>query len=105
MNGKGDIRREAGETDRGDRDVALRGGAAGQQERGEKQPQDGRREDPPHGHSLRRMEQPKSGEGFDVTATPELGIITVPQGIPKDVEKILKDGGYIRGAGGLKGIW
>jgi len=33
---------------------------------------------------------------FDVTAIPELGVMTVPQGIPRDVTRILKDGDYIR---------
>lgn len=36
----------------------------------------------------------KDAQVFDTTATPELGIITVPQGIPRDVELILKP--YIR---------
>ena len=31
----------------------------------------------------------KDAQVFDVTASPELGIITVPQGIPADVQKIL----------------
>lgn len=32
----------------------------------------------------------KDASVFDVTASPELGVITVPQGIPKDVTEILR---------------
>ena len=38
----------------------------------------------------------KDSQTFDVTAVPEAGIITVPQGFPRSVEKILIDGGYLR---------
>ena len=36
----------------------------------------------------------KDAHVFDVTAVPEAGVITVPQGIPRDVERIL--GPYLR---------
>jgi hypothetical protein len=36
----------------------------------------------------------KDSQVFDVTAIPDAGVITIPQGIPADVEQILKP--YIR---------
>ena len=32
---------------------------------------------------------------YDVTASPEIGVITVPKGFPAHVRKILENGGYI----------
>ncbi len=36
---------------------------------------------------------------YDVVANPETGTITVPKGVPASVERILKDGGYVRKLG------
>lgn len=38
----------------------------------------------------------KDSQVYDVVANPETGTITVPKGIPAGVERILKDGGYLK---------
>lgn len=39
----------------------------------------------------------RASQAWDVTATPELGIITVPKGMPQHVKVALTNGGYKRG--------
>lgn len=40
----------------------------------------------------------KDSQTFDVTAAPDIGVITVPQGVPRHVRRVLDDGGYRRKA-------
>ena len=41
----------------------------------------------------------KDSQVFDVVASPESGTITIPKGVPASVDKILRDGGYIKKLG------
>jgi hypothetical protein len=40
--------------------------------------------------------QLRDSQVFDVTASPELGVMTIPKGFPTHVKSILERGGYIR---------
>jgi hypothetical protein len=41
----------------------------------------------------------RASQTYDVTASPEIGVITIPKGMPANVRLALKQGGYVRSMG------